>query len=201
MKKQEVVCREIACSFLKGSKSFTQLELSKRLGFSLSTINGAVSRLESVNAVRIRQRAFEVISLSRLLAYLATHRNLEKDIAYTTRVKLPVKEIEAGMPNGIAFTAYTGYKLLFNDVPADYSEVYLYSTASALDEIKRRFKKENGPPNLFVLTADSRLAGETENGEIEKESACAAQVFVDLWNIKMWYAKDFADALAKKLGI
>ena len=27
-----------------------------------------------------------------------------------------------------------------------------------------------------------------------------AQTFVDLWNIKSWYAKEFVTALGKKLG-
>ncbi len=201
MKQQEMVYREIACRYINGGKRFTQLELSRALGLSLSTVNGAVSNLEEINAVRIGQRSFEVISLERLLLYWATMRRIEKDIAYSTRVDEPVKDIEGSMPPEIAFTSYTAYKLLFKDVPADYSEVYVYAAEKGISEIKRRFSHRAGPPNLFVLEADKGLGAEIKGGLLKHSSVCPAQVFVDLWNLKAWYAKDFIDALEKRLGI
>jgi len=45
MKKQEILFRTVACRYLKGTKSFTQLELAGDTGISLSTVNLAVSNL------------------------------------------------------------------------------------------------------------------------------------------------------------
>jgi hypothetical protein len=109
-----------------------------------------VTSLRDINAVRVKQRSFEVTALDRLLLYWATHRSLKKDIVYQTRADAQVKDIERGMPNEIAFTGYTAYKFLFNEVPADYSEVYVYATDNGLKEVKRRFGANGKIPNVIV---------------------------------------------------
>jgi DNA-binding transcriptional regulator LsrR (DeoR family) len=199
MKRQEVVLRRIACGYISGERSFTQLGISKELGVSLSAVNGAVSNLRDINAVRVKRRSFEVTALDRLLLYWATHRNLKKDITYQTRADMPVKDIEKSMPDGAAFTCYTAYRLLYDDAPADYSEVYVYATDDALDEIKRRFKSSDKVPNVIILKCDSGLERMIKEHKLKRSSVCAAQIFVDLWNANQWYAKDFVDALLKRL--
>jgi hypothetical protein len=201
MKKQETVYREIGCTYIEGRRKFTQLELSRSLGLSLSTVNNAVSNLEAINAVSVSLRSFEVTSLPRLLLYWATKRKIESDVLYRTRAEEPVREIERNMPNEAAFTCYTAYKLTFNDAPADYSEVYAYATAEGTKEIIRRFRQKAGPPNLVVLKPDERLNMEIAAGKLKHSSVCTAQMFVDLWNLKEWYARDFVAALEKRLGI
>lgn len=201
MKKQEVVYRKIACEHIEGKRKFTQLELASVLGFSLSTINNAINNLEEINSVKVNKRSFEVMSLTRLLLYWATRRRLEEDVAYRTRVEAPVREIEAGMPESIAYTCYTAYKLLYKDVPADYSEVYVYATEEGMSEIKSRFRAREGPPNLMVLKADQEMADAIAGKKLRHSSVCNAQVFVDLWNLNAWYAKDFIGALEKRLSI
>ncbi len=201
MNKQEIVFRKIGCSCIEGRSSFTQLELSKELDVSLSIVNAAVTNLKDINAVRVKQRSLDVIALDRLLLYWATHRNLKKDIVYQTRANAPVKEIERNMPNGIAFTGYTGYRLVFNEAPADYSEVYLYATEESLKEIKRRFEPNDRIPNVIVLRCDSDLETAIKRHRLKASSVCPAQLFADLWNMNQWYAKDFVDALSKRLGI
>lgn len=201
MNKRETVFRAIACGHIEGKRSFTQLALSRELGTSLSTINGAVTDLENINAVRVKPRSFEVMALDRLLMYWATHRNLKKDIVYQTRVSAPVKDIEKSMPDGVAFTGYTAYRFLFKETPADYSEVYLYATETGLKEIKRRFETSDKIPNLIVLRCDGNMEKAIEGHTLKGSSVCAAQLFVDLWNMNQWYAKDFVDALSKRLGI
>ena len=60
------------------------------------------------------------------------------------------------MPN-VLFTGYTAYKLRFDDVPADYSEVYVYADETELDQIKKRLlffkisEKNKLNYNFFVL--------------------------------------------------
>jgi hypothetical protein len=201
MKKQEIIFRSIACAYMSGKRKFTQLELSNSLGLSLSVVNGAVRSLEEINAVRVGRRSFEVITLDRLLLYWATKRRLSNDIVYQTRIEEPVKEIEGSMPDEVAFTCYTAYKMLFRDVPADYSEVYVYAAEDSLDRIMSRFKKKEGPANVIVLSADDDLQRSITEKKLAHSSVCEAQIFVDLWNLKSWYAKDFIDAIQKRLGI
>jgi hypothetical protein len=72
---------------------------------------------------------------------------------FKIRIEAPVREIERIMPN-IEFTAFTAYKLAFNDTPADYSEVYAYADEKELEKIKKRiseFKLSENNPNFFKL--------------------------------------------------
>ncbi len=201
MNRREIVYREVGCEYMDGRRSFTQLGLSESLGISLSAINAAVSSLKEINAVRVKQRSFEVIALDRLLLYWATHRSLRKDIIYQTRADLPVTEIERSMPDEVAFTGYSAYRFLFNDAPADYSEVYVYATDEGVGDIKERFGRNDRIPNITVLRCDSALASAIKRHSLKHSSVCAAQLFVDLWNMGEWYAKDYIDALSKRLDI
>jgi len=196
MKLYEIFYREIATDYLSGRNSFTQRELSDRLGISIGNVNKALKALEAINAVRIAHRSFSIIAIDRLLLYWASHRNLNNDIVYSAFSDMRISEIEASMPNGIAFTAYTAYKKIYKSTPADYGEVYAYATESAINEIERRFPRKSGAYNIFILKTDPVLAGRIKNSVAV---APLPSVFVDLWNIRTWYAKEFTDALSKKL--
>ena len=196
MKKTESVYREILYGIIeKKETSFTQLGLSKKLNVSLSIVNLAVKKLESLGAVKIMQRSFKILDIKKIIFFWASIRNLWKDVIFKIRVELPVREIERIMPN-VIFTAYSAYKLKFKDVPADYSEVYIYADNEEVEKIKKRlvnFKTSEKNPNLFILKKDQAL------------SSCKnipnAQIFVDLWNLKEWYSKEFINALEKRIGI
>lgn len=199
MKNQEIVYREIACSFVDGGRGFTQLDLSKKLGMSISTVHAAVSKLAAINAVRVKQRSFEVMDFERLLMFWATHHSTVKEVVYSVRVNMPVGKIEGSLPDGVAYTAYTAYRMLFEDAPADYSEVYLYATDIALAEIKRRFRSKALTPNLFILKTDKLLKNKIEKKKLVKSSVCTAMAFVDTWNLREWYSKEYSDAYMKRL--
>ena len=189
MKKVELVYREILFQAIeKNNKELTQSYLANALNISLSTVNLAIKPLEKMNAIKIKKMGFNIIDIKKILYYWASKRNLEKDIIYKTRVEAPVKEIEKQMPNNIVFTAFSAYKFKFKDVPADYSEVYIYAD----EDIKKRFKENNKVPNLFILKKD--------NAEKYGKTATIANLFVDLWNLNQWYAKDFLNALEAKIG-
>jgi DNA-binding Lrp family transcriptional regulator len=189
MKKTEIVYRELI-EFWKAR--LTQLELSRRLGFSLSTVNNALRPLVRMGAVAVLPRRLKVIDREKVILYWASIRNLEKDIIYSARTAANPSEIEKGMPADVIYTAYSGFKFRFGSIPADYSEVWVYS--QSLDEIKKRFPSLKGPPNLFVLKPDDRLV------KLAKDNiAPKSQLFVDLWNIKEWYAKEFIKALREKI--
>lgn len=167
----------MVCAWLMDHEKTTQAEISRELDISLSTVNRTVKKLEKMGAVDVSSRSLKTRDKEKILMYMASIRNTEKDILYRTRVNDKVKEIERSMPGGVEFTAYTAYKFKYEDVPADYSEIYVYADEQALDEIKKRFPEMKGPPNLFVFKK-----------EIEVNDAL---IFSDLWNIKEWYAKEF----------
>jgi len=196
MKKIEVVYREILYRAVEKKEfNLTQSELSKKLNISLSIINLAVKKLSSLGAVKIQQRSFHVLDIKKILYLWASVRNLEKDIIFHVRLEVPVREIERILPN-ILYTAYSAYKFRFNDAPADYSEVYVYADENETETIKKRisnFRVLKINPNFFVLKKDPFL-------NLYKEIPLV-QIFVDLWNLREWYAKDFITALENKIKI
>jgi len=81
MKNIEAVYRDILYKAIE-QKEFrlTQLELSKKLGISLSIVNSAVKKLNSIGAVKINQRSLDVVDVKKILYFWASIRNLKKDI-------------------------------------------------------------------------------------------------------------------------
>ena len=141
MFKQEILLREILCLSMNGMTGITQSQLSTSLRISLGMVNKTILKLRRMGSVRINTRNFNVIDCKRLLLYWATIRNIERDVVYSTRANLPVKEIERSLPPGAMFTAYSGVKLSFGEIPSDYSEVWVYADDVVTEEIQRRFKK------------------------------------------------------------
>ena len=187
MKNKEKVYREILYQTIeRKNRTLTQSELSKKLKISLSTVNHALSYLKEMNAIKINPRNFNVIDPKKILLYWASIRNLKKDIIFKTRIDEPIGKIEGNMPDDIVYGGYSAYKFKFEDVPADYSEIYIYGA-----ELKR-FKENEKNPNLFLIKKD----GEEGYGK----TTTIAQTFVDLWNLKEWYANDFIKALEEKIG-
>lgn len=194
MKNIEQIFREILYQAIeKSNHRLTQLELSKNLNFSLSTVNLAIKKLEKINSVKIEKMGFRVIDVKKIIYYWASIRNLEKDIIYKTRAEMPAVEIEKSMPPKITYGAYSAYKFKYKDIPADYSEIYIYADEKELDEIKKRFPKNEKIPNLFILKKDKLIEKYSNTGT-------TAQIFVDLWNVKEWYAKEFIKNLENKIG-
>lgn len=192
MKKVEWVYREILYQSLeKRENRLTQLALGEKLKISLSTVNHALEALRTMGAIAVHQRYFTISDQKKILYHWASVRNLAKDIVYTTRVEKPIAKIEAEMPSSIVFGAYAAYKYHFRDVPADYSEIYVYGD---LEEVKKRFPSNQNTPNLFVLKKDRLM-------ESYGQTTTLAQTFVDLWNLKEWYAKEFLLALEKKIRV
>ncbi|MCK4328017.1 MAG: winged helix-turn-helix domain-containing protein [Candidatus Diapherotrites archaeon] len=177
--------RVLVCVWLMENRETTQKAAAEALGVSLSTVNATVKALERIGAVDVRQRGLRVVDPEKALMWLANMRDVYRDVVYSTRAVAAVGEIEKGMPPGTEFTAFTAYKFKYNDVPADYSEVYVYADEEALGEIKKRFPPRKGPANLFVLEKD---------GEVTD-----ALVFADLWNLREWYAKEFVGALRDRI--
>lgn len=188
MKKIELIWRDILENGLR-DLNFEQKEIASKLGFSTSTVFAALKPLREIGAVEVSGRGFKLVNFAKVLMFWATHRQLSRDIIYQTRVDLPVLEIEGLVDNQTIFGAYSAGRMLLGGAPADYDKVYLY--ASDISELEARFPKLKGVSNLFVLKADPFLSG---FGKITPLS----QTYVDLWNLKDWFAKDFLNALEEK---
>lgn len=195
MLKKEIIYSELLNRFVKdGEVKFKQLGLSKKFGFSLSTVNNAIRPLAGIGAIELGPRGFVLVDARKALLYWATTRRLERDIEYTTRDERGVVEIEKEVPSTAVFTCYSAYKFKYGDVPADYSEVYFYLPEDDMDEAKERFPERKGPANVFVLKLTRML-------EVDEGMVMPPQLYVDLWNLRMWYAKDFLSALEERLGL
>lgn len=196
MKKIELIYRELLYQHGEQQQSsFTQLQLAKQLQLSLSTVHHALLPLRRMGAVEMRLKSFHILDPQKILYHWASLRNLQNDIIYQVRVEQPVRKIEAEMPPTIVFAAYSAYKLRFRDVPADYSEVYVYGSIEdgSVEEVKARFPPARGNPNLFILAKDQFI-------EKYGKATTLAHTFVDLWNLPEWYAKEFVLALQQKMG-
>lgn len=189
MKRTEEVYREILFQAEKGNNKLTQKAISDKLELSLSNISNAIKPLRRMNAVSVRKMCFYIVNQKKILYHWASIRNPKKDIVYSTRAEKNIIQIEKSMPDNVIFTAYSGYRLRFNDVPADYSEVYVYS--NDVSEIKRRFPQSKNTPNIFVLKKDKSI-------DIYGRIATNANIFVDLWNLEEWYAQDFLKSMEEK---
>ena len=135
-----------------------------------------------------------MVDWERLLFFWATRRNLKKDIIYKTRIEETILTVEGLMPSSVIYGTYSAYRLKFQEAPADYDKVYIYADEDGLEQIKKRFPpaKSKIPANLIVLKADSFL-------KCYGQIATLAQMFVDLWNLPDWYAKDFQEALKQRI--
>ncbi len=193
LKKKEIIWREILFQSIEQKKhQFTQKALAEKFGYSLSTVFNALKIPRASGAIEVRGKYFLVRDQEKFLNIWGTFRNLSKDIIYQTRVDAPVVEIEGLMPADAIYTAYSAYRLKFNDAPADYDKVYIYS--NNLEEIKKRFPSQKGNPNLIVLKPDAELF---KFGSLFP----LPQMYTDLWNMADWYAKDFVNALKNKIFI
>lgn len=190
MNKIEMIWREILFQAIeKKNYKFMQKDLAKKFGFSTSTIFQALKVPRKMGAVEVRGRFFTLEDAEKILYHWASARNLEKDIIFRGRVEMNAFEIEGNIPPDSIFAGYSAARMLLSDSPSDYDKVYLYGDS---EEIKKRFKFTKGEPNLFVLKKDEFMGN-------YGQTTTLAQTFVDLWNIKEWYAKEFTKALKEKI--
>ncbi len=195
MKKIEFIWRHLLDSYLDSRLSaFRQQDLASHFHLSSSTANLALKPLRELGAVRVHKRGFEITDFHKILYHWANHRRLSADLVAQIRVNLPVMEIEGRLPDGSLTTAYSAVRERFGEPPTDYDKVYCYhpQPQSVID----RFAPETlpGPPNLFVLQANPFL-----KSLFPKESISLSQLFVDLWGLSDWYAKDFVTLVKSKI--
>ncbi|OGG14480.1 hypothetical protein A2773_06005 [Candidatus Gottesmanbacteria bacterium RIFCSPHIGHO2_01_FULL_39_10] len=190
MTKKEIIWREIMYQSLERRVfKFTQKDLAKKFGFSVSTVFNALKVPRQTGAIKVTGRFFEVVDQEKLLTIWATFRHLAKEIIYQTRVSLPPASIVGQLPNDVILGGYVAYQRRFGPAPADFDKVHIYS--KNLAEIKKRFPFQKGTSNLIVVKPDDYL--------LSYNQLPLSQLYVDLWNFKDWQAKDFLESLKKKI--
>lgn len=191
MFKIEYIWRELLYRAIeKKETGFNLQELADRFKLSTSVVAHALKPLRDLNIVQIGKLRSSLIDAERLLFFWATRRNLKKEIIYQTYSELPIFERETAMPSDVLPTAYSACRLYYNLITADYDNIYFY--ANSFDEVKKRFPHNvKRSTNLFIFQADEYL--------FRYKKITLAQIFVDLWNLPEWYAKDFQDAVLLKI--
>jgi DNA-binding transcriptional regulator YhcF (GntR family) len=194
MKRIERVYCEILQKILQEEKNTTtQKRLSQDCDVSIGIVNYALKPLHQMGIVEKKQRSFTTINPKKLLLYWASIRSFANEIIYSTFSEENTRDIEHMMPPCI-FTAYSGYKNMFDVAPADYREIYVYGDPTT---IKKRFPPTTSSiNNIFVLKKDEYIEKRSKNG-----IAPIQLIYVDLWNLNTWYANEFIRDLDKKLGL
>jgi len=182
MFKIEYIWRELLDRVIEErNPDFTITELAKKYSLSTSVVNHALNPLRNLNIVKINKTLSKVVDWERLLFFWATRRNLKKDIIYSTFSPLPVYDREGLMPSEVISTGFTSFRYLLNKTPADYDHIYFYS--NKIEKITKRFPNNKRPSNIFILRPDPYL--------LKSKKLGLAQLFVDLWNLPEWYAREF----------
>lgn len=191
MLKIEFIWRELLYrSIEKKQPNFSINELADRFSLSTSMVSHALHPLRELKIVEVGKTSSQVLDAEKLLFFWATRRRIEKDIIYKTYYPQDIFEIESLMPPQTTPTAYSACRLYLDINPSDYDKVYYY--ASNDEEISKRFpQNKKNKINIHVLQKDKFLAS--------YKTIPIAQVFVDLWALPDWYAREFRDALLNKI--
>lgn len=189
MKKNEFIWRHLLIQTLNQQNVFQQQALASLFKVSSSTVNSAVKPLRELGGVKVEKRGFQVIDYEKILFHWANHRRLSTDIKFQLRVNLPILEIEGRLPDQTITTAYSACREQFIEPPTQYDKIYCYHASPKT--VADRFLGETvpGPANLFILQADPYLA----------DPISLPQLFVDLWGLSDWYAKEFTNLVQSKM--
>lgn len=196
MLKIETIWHHLLYSALKKKQfKFTQKYLAELFGYSISTVNHSLKELAKIGAIRKESKFFVLTSFEKLLYYWASVRKFEKDIIYQTNYPANVLEIEGLLPARAVYACYSAARQILKESPADYNKVYFYLPQEDLTAVKKRFpqtKTAQKTNNLCILKMPEAMK---QYGPI----TTLPQTFVDIWNLRDWYARDFLQGLKEKL--
>ena len=187
----EMVWRHLlVAAFDQGIRRSSLTQLSAELDLPVSTIHKALERPRAIGSVRGSPGGLRVLDPKRLQLLWAAQRDLDRDIVYATRVPMTVGDIEARLPISAIPTAYTAFvRHAGRNLVADYEQVVVYAD---VNEVRRRFPRRRGQPNLLILEPDPLLS---RYGSV----APRCQVYADLFNLPTWQAQRFLEALDREL--
>ena len=189
MRKIETIWHDLLNDSLNGSFKHTQQDLAIKYNYSLSTINHALEIPTKMGAIRKESKFFVLEDFFKLLYYWASVRNLERDTAYSTYYPDRILKAEGEIPAGCIYAGYTAARHLLGEPPADYDKLYCYFDDISSFRERFPFNKQR-EPNIFVIKKPQNMSG---------GFTTLPQTFVDIWNMRDWYAKDFTKSLEEKM--
>jgi hypothetical protein len=190
--KIEDVYGYIGTGLESGQKEFTQKGIADLLGGSISSVHYALKPLVRIGSAIKKVKGFEVVDPKKFLVYWASIHKMR--IGYSTHYPGSAEEIEGLMPP-VFFTAYSGAKLYWGIEPTDYGEVYVYGDK----EVAKRFPERKGVENVYCMQRPLFLEGRQKMEGRQKTPLTL--LFVDLWNIGTWYAREFLREVEAKLDV
>lgn len=195
MKKIETIWHQLLFDALeKREFKHTQAEIAAKTGFSLSTVNLAIEKPAAIGALRKESKFFVIEDVLKFLYFWGTWRNFWRDVIYSTRIEESVLEIEGLVPAKSVFACYSAARRMFIAPPADYDKVFIYMLPKDVELAKERFPfVKSFNPNFFVLTATNEIFS-------FGKTTTLPQTFVDLWNQRDWFAKDYINVLEEKIN-
>ena len=172
----------------------TQQEIARLLGYSLSTVNHALVVPTANGSIRKTGKYFLLADGHKLLYYWASVRSFETDIIYQTTLHQPITELESLVPPQSIYACYSAARQILGEPPADYDKLYLYLPSHELPLMQQRFPStKSSSSNVFTLIQPSTM-------ECYGNRTTLIQTFVDIWNLRDWYAKEFVTALEEKIN-
>lgn len=194
MKKIETIWHHLLYQAIeKREFRHTQAGLAELYGFSTSTANLALVKPTAIGAIRKSGKFFVVADVLKLLYLWATVRNLDKDMLYSTHSPLPIRELEGLAPPGTLYGGYSAASQILGEPPADYNVLHLYLEKVDLGIAKTRYPKINtGPSQVIIYHRPLFLPASLHTTTLP-------HTFVDIWNMRDWYARDFTSSLEDKI--
>lgn len=196
MKKIETIWHHLLHEALLHKRyQYTQQEVARQFGYSLSTIHHALAIPSEIGAIRKESKFFILRDFKKLLFYWASVRHFERDIFAAAFSEGPVAAIEGLALPGSFIACYGAACHYLEEAPADYAKVYWYISEEEKNKIEKRFPKSPRAkeyPNVFFLRRPDILPRYGSYTTL-------VQTFVDIWNLSDWYSKDFYRALEEKI--
>jgi len=145
-----------------------------------------------MGAVRKTSKFFVLEDFEKLLYYWASVRDLSADVVYEGYAERSVMELESEVPAGSIYAAYSAVRRKLGEPAADYSRVYFYLEEERREEGRERFgENRSREANVVMLK-------KMEGMEIYGQMTSLVWSFVDIWNLKDWYGKDFIKQLRRE---
>lgn len=173
----------------------TQQDIATRFKYSLSTVHHALEVPSQLGAIRKESKFFILEDFKKLLYYWASVRRLERDLIYKALAKGSISSLEGLAVPGSIFACYSAATHYLGEPPTDYAKVYWYLNAEELKMARSRFpaaSKKKAEDNVFFLKMPPVMK---QYGDYTTR----IQTFVDIWNLRDWYARDFCKVLEEKI--
>ena len=180
----------ILASYDSGKYKLTQKEIASALKCSLNTVNYSLKPLLRMGAIEKLRRGFRTVDPIKIMIHMANVYKLVWNYFY---VRENVDEIEKLLPPGL-YTAFSGAKIYHGINPSDYDKVFFFGNCR---EVFRRFEGKKFEDSIYIK--NNVFCSSIPPYLKEVRETPLFQIFVDLWNLPYWYAKEFSKKVYEKI--